>query len=577
MKFTKLFPVLVLALAAVACGKDPEPGFSNPEISFNRRPTHIKLGNPARVNVSVDSQGAIPADGVKLVWNDGTDHTEAMSPVTGEEYEGSFTPLSNGKNYTYYVTVTNSTGQTGRSRKVTLEVSDDGPDYGDPEAQLRLNEIGTYDGGKFIEIYNPGDDRVYLGDVSVYKNGEQFYEFTASNSVSAGGYGVLFAKGTTPGSGVQGIGTTEGGLSGTKSLLIELRYEDGATTVDAFANTRNPNVQAAEWDDEVEKEGYNFLRIDNGNGWYATKKSSTPGLSNGSLPTDAVRLRHQYFRSDALPDAPYMRNVRINPGNTVPQGLTAGSNTITAEAYTDMFSVLSSVTVSVNGSSFDMSLSVGNTYTCSPTFSAGAATVEVKAVNNSGSDSHSFDATVLAAGTTFAAQSNVCLNEINTESDWIEIYNTSNEPVSLSGMYFRKNKDKFFTIPVQMVLPGKSFGLLKCKDEGTFKPAAGYLYLGGVSTGLSGKKSLLVDLRDASKTDLDIFSNNITNDRNGPWDSDKVEINLSDLNKPAGRNPDGTGSWYVLQSSTAGSANAPKYSSDAKYRFDNIVPPKSDD
>jgi hypothetical protein len=574
MKLTKqlLFVALILLVAA-ACTKptnnttDEKP--VPPSISLNNRPSACKLGESVTISVTVDAgSGTVAANGVTLVWRDGTDHSETMKSATAGEYTASFTPTKEGK-VTYYATVTNSEDNSATSATGSLTVSKEAVIVVSDATELRLTEIGTLSLNKFIEIYNPSEGKISLAGVELFKNGELMYTFTSAQFIGSGNYGVLFAKGTTPSPGTfQNLGTTDVGISGTKALLIELRYTDPDTgeisTVDAFANTANPDVPNSLWDGPSETvEAYNFFRKDSPagtqDGWFWTNISSTPGKAN---TTEGTRLKHQYFKADAVPDGPYLANLRLNPGSSIPQGITAGQNTIGVGAYTDEYSTLSSVKLSVGGATVDMTPSGdGFTYTASLPFSGQTATITIEAQNAQPTgEVLSAEVMVFPAGTTFDEQKCVMLNEIDTKAESIELYNSSSKPVSLVGMYIRKNKDKIFTIPSNMVLKGGGYAVLGFKDN-DFSNTNPDLYLGTISNGLSGKKSLLVDLRDADKNDLDLFSNvsasGGTPSRYAEWDMTGAQYIEREIDV-VGRHPDAglsNTAWYQLDAATPGKTN----------------------
>lgn len=566
--------MLLATVIAASCSNDPEQnqGPSKPLISIDNRPEHIKLSNAANVSVTVDPRGGTIAEGgVKLTW--GPDNTVVvMTPGTAEnQYDGSFTPSKVGT-YTYKITATATNGQTGESQSVTLTVSENGPADGDPAEKLRLSEIGTAEGKKFIELYNPTNLKITLEDFSIRKNGETdvlFHSFTAADFVGASNYGVLFAKGTTAATGTfQNLGTAESGLSGSKALFIELLYK--GQVIDAFSNTRNPDVTNAEWDEEPEAESVNFIRKNNAAGWFATKDAATPGKANGTAGT---RLRHQYYKADAVADGAYLHAIHFNPASAEPTGITAGSgNLITVEAFSDAFSAISSVKIFVNGAETPMTLTGDDTFTyqASPSFSGNSATVKIEIENDIATDKKEFEVKIYPGGTAFGSPTEIRLNEIATKSDWIEIYNPSSKPVAIGGMRIRKNKDRIFTIPSHMTLDAGGFGILKFKvtDPSSYTdPGSSYLLLGAVTNGLSGSKSLLIELRrrkvdgEDNSTNIDSFVNITTTDKapnkDSAWDVEGAAAIEYEITASAGRKPDGSGDWYTFESSnTKGSSNA---------------------
>jgi hypothetical protein len=94
----------------------------------------------------------------------------------------------------------------------------------------------------------------------------------------------------------------------------------------------------------------------------------------------------------------------------------------------------------------------------------------------------------------------IVINEINYHSaedfnpgDWIELYNTSNSDIDLSGWVFKdENDDHSFVIPANTILAANQF-LVLCKDSQDFSELFPDVdnYIGDFNFGLSGSGELI--------------------------------------------------------------------------------------
>jgi hypothetical protein len=179
---------------------------------------------------------------------------------------------------------------------------------------------------------------------------------------------------------------------------------------------------------------------------------------------------------------------------------------------------------------------------------------------------------VCPAGTTFASQAAVRLNEVNTDDKYIEFYNTSANPVCLVGMYVEKNnEDILLFVNDHIVLDGHSFAVLACgsKDYSSNE----YLYLGSSEKGISGKKSLCIEWMASlpEKLRVDAFCNTSDTDPRPKvtvWDDPAgIEANISnfaairykdgvvEVKSQVEGNPGLPNQWYYTDNGTLGYTN----------------------
>lgn len=141
--------------------------------------------------------------------------------------------------------------------------------------------------------------------------------------------------------------------------------------------------------------------------------------------------------------------------------------------------------------------------------------------------------------------SGLVLNELNgNDPKYIELYNFSDKEIDLTGVQLKKDDDKIVYIA----------------PEGTTLAAHGYLvlyadaanYEEGFTSGLSAKKAVKIELLSPKGELIDVFKN-LTIDGTEEWGEDP-KYNGDDAGQAYGRQPDGTGKWYLIDS-TEGSSN----------------------
>lgn len=161
----------------------------------------------------------------------------------------------------------------------------------------------------------------------------------------------------------------------------------------------------------------------------------------------------------------------------------------------------------------------------------------------------------------------VVINEVNSDAKYIELYNLSTNDVDLSGWSIHKNNEGaigdqsgagLFVIAEGTILPAGGYAVLNCKGASNAHTAVD---LGVSNSGVSGKKSILLELVNAQGVRIDYFVNtaNTAPTINDAWD-DAVEHTFD----VACRVPDG-GEWYVVTTATIGATNA----NDTTAKFEN--------
>ena len=149
------------------------------------------------------------------------------------------------------------------------------------------------------------------------------------------------------------------------------------------------------------------------------------------------------------------------------------------------------------------------------------------------------------------------INEVNTKAKYIELYNPTEEDINLGGWTIHKNnegaiddKDGFglFAVAEGTIIPAKGYAVLNCK--GMQNEHSG-VDLGVSNSGVSGKKSLLLELINAEGARVDFFVNTA---QERPTAVDAWDEAVEHTFDVACRMPDG-GEWWVVDTPTAGAAN----------------------
>ena len=210
----------------------------------------------------------------------GEDGTSVIVSVTWNE-ESVFFTLSDGTIVTIPLAPAIGGGEGGNNQENNnLPVG---------AGEVVINEVNT--AAKYIELYNKSNtENADLSGWTIFKNnegaisdqtGEGLYVIAEGTILPAGGYAVLNCKGANNAHSALNLGVSNSGVSGKKSLLLEL-VNDKGETVDYFVNSANatPNIADA-WDGAVE---YTFdvaCRVPDGGDWYVVG-SATIGATNSN-------------------------------------------------------------------------------------------------------------------------------------------------------------------------------------------------------------------------------------------------------------------------------------------------------
>ena len=157
----------------------------------------------------------------------------------------------------------------------------------EPKAGAVLfNEVNA--DAKYIELYNPAEGDIDLSGYKIFKNNEGYLQNSDKTAdfviaegtiLKAGGFAVLGCKGNKITHSALDLGVSATGVSGAKSLLLELVDKTGKR-VDYFVNSGFEKPRAVDaWDDTPEHSFEVAARYPDATKWY-TAAVPTPGASN---------------------------------------------------------------------------------------------------------------------------------------------------------------------------------------------------------------------------------------------------------------------------------------------------------
>ena len=153
---------------------------------------------------------------------------------------------------------------------------------------------------------------------------------------------------------------------------------------------------------------------------------------------------------------------------------------------------------------------------------------------------------------------NIVINEVNTSAKYIELYNKSDKDADISGLTIIKNNEgpigdadglTDFAVAEGTIIPAKGFAVIGCKGNTT---AYEGVALGTSKTGISGSKSLLLELVDAEGNRLDYFVNTAAEAPNASDEWDGAILYNFDVAMRVG---DGADKWYIMAEGTPGAPN----------------------
>lgn len=224
MKTVKYFMLIAAAFVLAACVEDDV--YAGPSTIETVTADVAAPTSSDAVTVTATFSGLQAPRKVTLTYIINDVPTEVEMVANGDTYTGTIPAQPDGTAVKYFVTIVNAAGYTTVSAEKEYIVGDPPADY----TKLKLNELygaADTDEGKFIEIYNTGDDPIKLKGVVLKKDGSDTWTGIEGEVIPAHGvWAVVGAKGTTE----RGFSS---GFSNKKSVLVEL-YDPNGTQIDKF-------------------------------------------------------------------------------------------------------------------------------------------------------------------------------------------------------------------------------------------------------------------------------------------------------------------------------------------------------
>lgn len=466
---------------------------------------------------------------------------------------GSYARLPNGSG-SWNVLKTSSRG--------TANIADEEPaeiDY----TGLVLNEIcGLQEpDDDWIEIFNSTDKAIDISGVQFIKTDEDnvketIYTIPDNTTIGAGAYRVISKLSEA----------FTAGISNSKQVGITLMKPDGETAIDEF--DRNGDVGQ----DTGHILGGSYARLPNGSGDWDVAYTATRGTANekGELPqVDYTGLILNEICGSQSPDDDWVeifnstnksidiskvQIIKTDENNSTKSIFTfPDKKSISAGEYIVIATLSGELTAGISNSkqvgitlakpsgdaidSFDRDKDVGTnnshiqngSYARIPNATGPWAIVKTctRGIINK-ADADEPTPTIDYTG--------LVLNEINGNgTKFIELYNTTNAAIDISGVILKKNSSSLHTIPASTSIPAKTIM--------TFVSGTDF------SGGISAKRSLLIQIfTPDGKTVIDFFKN-LTEDDAEEWDVAPPKYNGETATQSYGRFPDGTGSWQMMTAS----------------------------
>ena len=210
-----------------------------------------------------------------LNYTAGTDKGSLPMNGNGSTWTATIPAQPDGTKVTYTVTIVNDADYTTVSPEKEYTVGDKPSDF----SKLVLNELyaaADADEGKYIELYNNGDDPIKLKDVVIKKDENEAWKGLAGEVIMGHSYfTIVGAKGTTP----RGLSS---GFSNKKSVLIEL-YDPNNNLVDKFQRGEKEDA----WGNQsLAKVTGSWSRCPNGTGKFMITDVTTLGAKNPDTGTE---------------------------------------------------------------------------------------------------------------------------------------------------------------------------------------------------------------------------------------------------------------------------------------------------
>jgi hypothetical protein len=390
----------------------------------------------------------------------------------------------------------------------------------DPEEPVITKDEGVYineihaAGPDWVELYNSTDESKSIGDYSIYDDATKKYKLPAT-TIPAKGFLIIFCDDT-------GVGlNTNFKLSSTGETVY-------------LENSSGELIDKVTFHEIGE--GQSYGRYPDGSTTLKVSGSTTQGASNGETQAPVIL---QVTRVPLVPD--------LDDAVTVQAEFASTADVATAKLYYRLNSgTYTSANMTKAGNFFNGTIPAFN--------QVGKVEYYVEAKNTAGvvsvhpgnapenTDDFLLNTDVLPAlkiNEFMAFNSSCCPDDdsgANEFDDWIEIYNSSDQPVNIGGMYLSDDKNNPFNSRLPLDNPGA-----------TTIPAKGFIIIWADGSREQGPLHLDFSLSNAGE-DVALF---YIDGRA----IDSYTFGAQTENQSMGRSVDGAGSWINFASPTPGVSN----------------------
>jgi hypothetical protein len=271
-KIQLAFMLLAMILLATSCVKDNVYEGPSSIDAITMTPEAPTSFDDVVITATVSGLQAVKT--ATLNYTAGTTTGSLPMNGSGNTYSATIPAQPDGTKVAYTVVIVNEAGFTTTVEK-DYTVGDKPSDF----TKLVLNELfaaADTDEGKFIELYNNGDDPIKLKDVVIKKDEQEAWKGLADEVIMGHSYfTIVGAKGTTP----RGLSS---GFSNKKSVLIEI-YDPNNNLVDKFQRGEKEDA----WGNQsLSKVTGSWSRCPNGTGKFMITDATSLGAKNPDTGTE---------------------------------------------------------------------------------------------------------------------------------------------------------------------------------------------------------------------------------------------------------------------------------------------------
>ena len=305
-----LFAALALIVVMASCVKDPKyPGVTISNLSYS--PIAVQDMDDVTVSATIASFDAFTAKLVYTVAEAAPVEVDMVSGTEKDVFTAVIPGQPDGTTVSFYVKVDGTLAAQSPAMEYTVGAV--AIDY----SGLRLNELNgnkfneENHNGKFIEIYNAGNEAISMKGVYIEKDGAQNWVGDNTVTVEAGGYLVLYSEDIAENhQGLDSIYFFHSGLSNKKNVRIQL-FTPAGESIDDF-NLVDIDLNGEAYGYAENQAPASYSRNADGNWYYA---DATPGAANVDGENIVLGLEGGVNPEPPTPEEPSYNNLILNELN----------------------------------------------------------------------------------------------------------------------------------------------------------------------------------------------------------------------------------------------------------------------